>query len=77
VRGGAFVRDGVLAFDPCRAEQGVAVGSQEWVAWLQQPSSTVFRFEDRAARFTARRELQRGREYWYAYRRQGGRLRKA
>ena len=53
------------------------VGSQTWLAWLQQPSSTVFRFEDRAARFTARRELQRGREYWYAYRRQGGRLRKA
>ena len=73
----AQVREGVLTFHEGGLDQMVPVGSSSWERWLEQPSSTAFRFEHGAARFTARRELQRGRWYWYAYRRLGGWLRKA
>ncbi len=73
----AQVRESVLTFHEGGLDQMVPVGSGAWERWLEQPSSTAFRFEHGAARFTARRELQRGHWYWYAYRRRGGRLRKA
>lgn len=71
------VRDGVLTIREGELDRVVPVGSSAWERWLEQPGTTAFRFEHGAARFTARRELQRGRWYWYAYRRRGGRLRKA
>jgi LuxR family maltose regulon positive regulatory protein len=72
----AAVRDGVLTVGGRAPEQIVALGSA-WMEWLEHPSTTAFRFEGPGPRFTARRELQRGHWYWYAYRRQGGKLRKA
>jgi hypothetical protein len=55
-----------------RSDQVIAVRGSAWECWLEQPNSTAFRFEDAGAGFTARRELQRGNPYWYAYRRRGG-----
>jgi hypothetical protein len=52
-------------------EQIVALGSA-WIEWLEHSNTTAFRFQGPGARFTARRELQRGHWYWYAYRRRGG-----
>src|SRR6266480_2399910 len=73
----ARVRDGALSLGGSAPEHVIAVGGSAWQGWLEEPSNTVFGFEHLASRFTARRELQRGHWYWYAYRRRGGRLRKA
>lgn len=49
--------------------------SREWFAWLATPTS--FAFAGKEGRFTARRETrQRGEDYWVAYQRVGGKLRK-
>jgi hypothetical protein len=69
------VRDGVLADGGAGREHPLRVGSAAWWRWLDLPGTTSFRFEHGAGRFTARRERQRDRWYWYAHRRQGGRLR--
>lgn len=74
---GACVRDGLLTVGDGGSERTIPVGGDDWAHWLEQASSTAFRFERGAARFTARRERQRGHWYWYAYRRVAGRLRKA
>ena len=71
------VRDGILLCPDGGPERALPVGSRAWERWLEQPSTSAFRFEHGAAGFTARRELQRGRWYWYAYRRRAGQLRKA
>ena len=73
----ACVRDGVLTYRDGDTDHVLPVGGGAWEGWLEQPSTKVFRFDHGAAGFTARREPQRGRWYWYAYRRRGGRLRKA
>lgn len=57
-------------------DEPVAVGSPAWSHWLHGDGDT-FRFESNAGSFTARREQVSGGSYWYAYRRQRGRLRKA
>lgn len=50
----------------------VPLGTPQWYAWLADHSSFVF--EGSAGRLNARREVRRGGEYWYAYRRRGGKL---
>ncbi len=50
----------------------IVVGSTEWFDWLVH--NNAFRFEDANGHFSARREVRRGRPYWYAYRRQNGKL---
>src|SRR5512143_3222162 len=50
----------------------VPVGSALWFEWLANHQG--FLFEGGAGHFTARRELRRGREYWYAHRRRAGKL---
>ncbi len=72
----ASVQNGVLTVEAFASERFLAVGSA-WLEWLEQPDTTAFRFHEAGTRFTARRELQRGRRYWYAYRRRGGKLHKA
>src|SRR5262245_43203112 len=67
--GGLVVRDAV--------GRVLSVGGSAWLPWLEQPGNTTFRIERGGDGFTARRELRRGRPYWYAYRRRGGWLRKA
>src|SRR5215510_7860523 len=73
----AHVREGILAYREAGREHLLPVGGGAWERWLEAPGSGAFRYQDGALRFTARREMQRGRRYWYAYRRQAGRLRKA
>jgi non-specific serine/threonine protein kinase len=55
----------------------IQIGDDAWRQWLSAPQTTSFHFEAEGASFTARRELRRGRAYWYAYRRQGRQLAKA
>jgi LuxR family maltose regulon positive regulatory protein len=72
------VADGTLHTigDPGRKE--IAVGSPSWVDWLREPSTRSFSFSGQLGTFTARKERRvHGDEYWTAYRKRGGRLRKA
>ncbi len=71
------VQDGRLTLPDGRQRASIPVGSTAWWAWLAEAGTTSFRFGAGAARFTARRERKAGGRYWYAYRRQAGRLRKA
>src|SRR4051812_13744292 len=68
------VRDGVLTL--ADGDETIPVESAAWWAWLAPPGTTGFRFVADAGAFTARREAKPGGWYWYAYRRQGGRLHK-
>jgi LuxR family transcriptional regulator, maltose regulon positive regulatory protein len=54
--------------------QGIGVGSIEWYHWLEKHAA--FAFEGSNGNFTARREQRSGNEYWYAYRKQDGKLHK-
>ncbi len=68
------VRNGTLYEDAeeIAACEAIAVESVAWYAWLEHHRS--FRFECHASTFTARKEQRAGGWYWYAYRRQAGRL---
>ena len=52
----------------------IIVGSDRWFEWLT--SSHHFYFLNSVGKFTARKEKRRNTEYWYAYRKVDGRLRK-
>ena len=68
------VMSGILYTDD--AFTGTAVGSPAWFEWLK--SATTFYYEARCGgTFTAHRERrQRGGQYWIAYRRRAGILRR-
>lgn len=53
--------------------RAIALETPEWFAWLGTHS--VFRYISPAGTFTARRERRATGWYWYAYRRERGRLR--
>jgi LuxR family maltose regulon positive regulatory protein len=67
------VRDGMFIAAP--GDAPVPVGAPEWFDWLQDARS--FTFAGAGGTFTARHEERSGSRFWYAYRRQEGRLRKA
>ncbi|GIV82061.1 MAG: LuxR family transcriptional regulator [Anaerolineae bacterium] len=69
-----LVRDGWL-HDPRRPNAPIAVSSDAWFAWLEAHDG--FRFESASGSFTARKEQRGAGCYWYAARRQAGRLRRA
>ncbi|MGI8549683.1 MAG: hypothetical protein ACR2PL_02635 [Dehalococcoidia bacterium] len=72
------ITDGLLSLPDRPAEPPLAVGSSGWLAWLADPATRSFAFRGARGSFTARKERrQRGGGYWSAYRKQGGRLRKA
>ncbi|HEX9440456.1 MAG TPA: AAA family ATPase, partial [Roseiflexaceae bacterium] len=72
------VRDGVLHLPAQPGRGGGEVGSPGWFAWLDDPATRSFTFEDVRGSFTARKERrQRGSQYWIAYRKAGGKLRNA
>src|SRR5579859_5772714 len=51
----------------------IHIGTPAWYAWLTE--ATTFSFESTEGKFTARKEkVQRGGEYWKAYRRFRGKL---
>src|SRR6476620_6906743 len=70
------VQDGVLTLAGGDGDGTIPVESAAWWAWLAALGTTGFRFVSPAGTFTARREPKPGGWYWYAYRRQGGRLHK-
>jgi predicted ATPase/DNA-binding CsgD family transcriptional regulator len=71
------VRNGALyeGTEETASPEAIAVESVAWYTWVERHRS--FRFEDTVSTFTARKEQRSGSWYWYAYRRQGGRLRTA
>jgi LuxR family maltose regulon positive regulatory protein len=73
-----YVADGALHVLESSDSPKIAVGSPSWIAWLTDPATRAFSFRSSSAKYTARKESRsRGGEYWAAYRRQSGRLRKA
>ena len=55
----------------------IAVDSPAWAAWLRDPATRSFSFRGSSGTFTARKEDRAGGEdYWSAYRKLGGKLRK-
>src|ERR687890_2882961 len=72
------VADGTLHTIGDPGGKEIAVGSPSWVAWLRESSTRSFSFRGPPGTFTARKERRvHGDEYWTAYRKRGGRLRKA
>jgi len=70
------VRDGMLHLPAQPGQDGIVLGSPKWFAWLDDPTTRSFTFEDVRGSFTARKERrQRGTQYWIAYRKTGGKLR--
>jgi predicted ATPase/DNA-binding CsgD family transcriptional regulator len=55
----------------------VVVGSERWYSWLAEEQNRSFSFRNAVGTFTVRREHKRHGQYWYIYRKSGGRLRKA
>jgi hypothetical protein len=73
-----YVADGALHVPEPSGAQKIAVGSPFWIAWLTDPATRSFSFRGSGMKYMARKERRsRGGEYWSAYRRQDGRLRKA
>lgn len=56
----------------------IEVGSSFWFTWLREPDVRSFHFESECGKFTARKEERATstNEYWYAYRKIQGKLRK-
>ena len=70
-----FVADGVLQVAAGREAAAVVVGTPAWFAWLTNARS--FYYESPTGTFTAHHEHRtRGGQYWIAYRRQAGVLRR-
>src|SRR5215218_7853643 len=72
------VADGVLYVQESPGAPPVALDSPMWTAWLEDRAMHSFSFEGPSGTFTARKEHRSGsnEEYWSAYRKQGGKLRK-
>jgi len=71
------VRNGTLHehIEEVPSIDAIVVGSAAWYTWLEHHNS--FHFNHPSSTFTARKEQRSGGWYWYAYRRQAGRLRTA
>lgn len=54
---------------------GTRLGGRDWLAWLHQASSFYFHFGPSG--FTARKEHRFKADYWYAYKKIDGVLKKA
>ena len=53
----------------------ISLDSPRWNNWLD--TNKNFKFKGTAGHFSARREIRKGGDYWYAYRRRNGKLHKA
>ena len=72
------VRRDVLTIDEGKHGSSLLhVGSGEWYEWLTSDCCNSFSYVCDAGRFTARKETKQNNQYWYAYRRAGGRLYKS
>ncbi|GHO97314.1 hypothetical protein KSF_073620 [Reticulibacter mediterranei] len=77
-----MVRDGRLLFyaEEQAASASIAIGSEQWFAWLGEETSTIFSFHVLDGAYTARKERagsRRGGWYWKAYRTYQGKLYRA
>ena len=73
------VNNGLLSwYDPFAQRTNVvgSIGSPQWWDWLIQDGVSSFRDQDHRGSFTAIREIRRGRQVWYAHRRQHGKLKR-
>src|SRR5919107_175024 len=72
------VADGVLHAQGPSGAPDIAIDSPAWAAWLEKRATRSFSFEGPAGTFTARSERRSGgnEEYWSAYRKREGKLRK-
>jgi hypothetical protein len=68
------VRDDHL--HPLPAATPIPLGSPAWFAWLADPAHRSFAYRTTAGSVTLRHERRGTGWYWYAYRGQGGRVRK-
>jgi len=68
------VRDDYLHIQPAAAP--IPVGSPTWFVWLTDPAHVSFAYRTAAGSVTLRHERRGVGWYWYAYRGQGGRVRK-
>ena len=72
-----LVTAGVLRVLEPPGEPTITVDSPGWAAWLRDPATRSFSFRGSNGTFTARKERRSGsEEYWSAYRKRGGKLRK-
>src|SRR5215472_1850241 len=69
-----MVRDDHLHTLP--AAPPIPLGSPAWFAWLADPAHRSFAYRTAAGSVTLRCERRGTGWYWYAYRGQGGRVRK-
>ena len=68
--------EGLRVLEPPGAPT-ITVDSPGWAAWLRDPATRSFSFRGSNGTFTARKERRSGsEEYWTAYRKRGGNLRK-
>src|SRR2546426_11800932 len=68
-----LVRDELLLLQEDESSGSICIGTPAWYAWLNEASA--FSFESSEGTFTARKErVQRGGQYWKAYRRSRGKL---
>lgn len=74
----SYVEGGILHVRVHSGEPQIVVGSPSWMAWLTDPRTRSFSFRSPSeTRCTVRKERRsRGSEYWVAYRRRSGKLRK-
>src|SRR3712207_6569691 len=72
------VVDGVLYARRPPGAPEIAVDSPAWAAWLEDHAARSFSFNGPTGTFTARKERRSGsnEEYWTAYRKRSGKLRK-
>src|SRR5215203_37628 len=72
------VADGVIHAQGPPGAPEIAVDSPAWAEWLEDRATRSFSFEGPGGTFTARKERRSGsdEEYWSAYRKRGGKLRK-
>src|SRR5437868_518225 len=70
------MREETLRWQAGDQEHFLTVDTLAWYTWLE--AETIFAFVGEAGTFTARKErMQRGGEYWKAYRKLNGRLYRA
>ncbi len=67
-----LVREDWLVLSGSELVSRIQISTPDWYDWLQNAAS--FTFESNLGTFTARKEQVRGKGYWKAYRKMGGKL---
>lgn len=73
-----IVQDGMLTYSQNGQTVQLAVDTPDWYNWLE--TASTFTFRSASGAFTVRREQagnKRGGQYWRAYRKRDGKLRRA